>query len=68
MEQTNNNYDAIFWIALVFACMAGWIWAGGNFWLGSAFFVYSLILLTTKWIFIVINNNQSITREENEDE
>jgi len=63
MEQTNNNYDAIFWIALVFAFLAGWTWAGGNFWLGAASFVFSLILLTTKWIFIVLDNNQSTTME-----
>ncbi len=68
MEQTNNNYDAIFWVAIVFAFLAGWAWGRGELWTGFAFFMVSLILLSIKWIFIVLDYNQSITREENENE
>jgi len=64
MEQINKDYDAFFWIALVFSCMAGWIWSRGNLWLGAASFLFCLILITIKWIFIMINNNQSIEKEQ----
>ena len=71
MEQINKDYDAFFWIALVFSCMAGWIWARGNLWLGAASFLFCLILLATKWIFIELADNQSKekgVKNENENE
>jgi len=64
MKPTNNNYDVIFWIAAVFAFLAGRTCAKGDFWLGAASFLFCLILITIKWIFIMINNNQSIEKEQ----
>ena len=60
-----KNHAELFWIALIFSGMAGWIWANGNFWLGMCSFMFGLNLLSIKWIIITL---ESIEKEVLNDE